>query len=69
MSLFENKKDCPIVESFIWECIGFDYSDFAGVKELSFSEYEDFHDFKISFNTDCFKIPKYNSGIKFKTIF
>ena len=38
MSLFENKKDCPIVESFIWECIGFDYSDFAGVKELSFSE-------------------------------
>ena len=35
---FENKEDCPPVESYIWNCIGFDYGEFAGIKELSFAE-------------------------------
>lgn len=38
MSTYGRKEDCPPVERFIWSCIGFDYSDFVGIKELSFSD-------------------------------
>jgi len=38
MSTFETKEECLPVEKFIWGCIGFDYREFAGIKELSFSD-------------------------------
>lgn len=31
----ERKSDCTLVESFIWDKVAKDYSQFAGIKELS----------------------------------
>lgn len=36
--LYETKKDCPPVESLIWDKVCCSFGDFEGVKELSFAE-------------------------------
>ncbi len=35
---FERIEDCPPVERFIWNSVARDWGDFAGIKELSFSD-------------------------------
>ena len=37
--LFENIKDCPPVEQFVWEnMVAVNWGDFGGIKELSLVE-------------------------------
>lgn len=35
MKVFEDKKDCPLVEYWIWDKVASSFGDFEGVKELS----------------------------------
>ena len=34
MEFFERRDDCGPVEKFIWDRVGRDYGDFAGIKRL-----------------------------------
>jgi hypothetical protein len=36
--IYERKKDCPLVESIIWDKVARDWGDFAGIEKFEFAE-------------------------------
>jgi hypothetical protein len=36
--VYERKKDCPLVESIIWDKVAKAWGDFAGIEKIEFAE-------------------------------
>jgi hypothetical protein len=36
--IYERKKDCPLVESIIWDKVARDWGGFAGIEKFEFAE-------------------------------